>query len=77
MLACVAVTMATLAIHDAQAETHVKVTGTWPAGGAGAAFDSASHKPWPFAIIMAGGVSFLTMRVLAIARKLAGPGRTA
>lgn len=35
MLACVAVTMATLAIHDAQAETHVKVVGSWPAGDTG------------------------------------------
>ncbi|HET9820179.1 MAG TPA: hypothetical protein VFP92_13545 [Rhodanobacteraceae bacterium] len=32
MLGCVVMAMATLAIHDAHAETHVKVLGTWPAG---------------------------------------------
>lgn len=32
MLACVAVAMAVPAVHDAHAETHVKVLGTWPAG---------------------------------------------
>jgi hypothetical protein len=43
----------------------------------GTAFDPTSHNLWPFEIIMAGGLSFLVMLVLAIVRKVAGPGRTA
>jgi hypothetical protein len=43
----------------------------------GTAFDPTSHNLWPFEIIMAGGLSFIIMLVLAIVRKLAGPGRTA